>query len=134
MMLAREGNGKVEHAIYYLSKKSLPYESNYNLVKKTYLTMIQATKKLRHYFQSYRVQAISKHDPLIYLQQNPSYIGKLPRWLVLLTEFDIDYVVKKVEKGRAMIDFLAQNPMEGEQEWELEFLDGNQNPDMGDVF
>ena len=40
MMLAREGNGKVEHAIYYLSKKSLPYESNYNLVKKTYLTMI----------------------------------------------------------------------------------------------
>ena len=46
---------------------------------------------------------------------------KLTRWLVLLTEFDIDYVAKKVVKGRAVADFLAQNPVDDRQEWELEF-------------
>ena len=49
--------------------------------------------------------------------------GKLARWLVLLTEFDIDYVARKVIKGRAVADFLAQNPVNDEQEWELEFPD-----------
>ena len=39
-MLAQEGKGKVEHAVYYLSKKLLQYESNYSLVEKTYLAVI----------------------------------------------------------------------------------------------
>ena len=47
--------------------------------------------------------------------------GKLARWLVLLIEFDIDYMARKVVKGRAVADFLAQNPIGDEQEWELEF-------------
>ena len=48
-------------------------------------------------------------------------MGKLARWLVLLTEFDIDYVARKVIKAIAVADFLAQNPIDNEQEWELEF-------------
>ena len=49
-MLAQEGPKDVEHAVYYLSKKFLPYEENYNLVENTCLIMIWATRKLRHYF------------------------------------------------------------------------------------
>ena len=41
----------------------------------------------------------------------------------MLTEFDIDYVAKKVVKGRAVADFLAQNPVDDGQECELEFPD-----------
>ena len=50
-------------------------------------------------------------------------MGKLARWLVLLTEFNIDYVAKKVVKGRVVADLLAQNLVNDEQEWELKFLD-----------
>ena len=64
-MLAQENREKAEHAVYYMSKKLLPYEANYSLVEKTCLAVIWATKKLRHYFQSYQVQAL--HDPLRYL-------------------------------------------------------------------
>ena len=53
----------------------------------------------------------------------PSLTGKLARWLVLLTEFDIDNVARKVMKERAVTDFLAQNPMDDGHEWELEFPD-----------
>ena len=66
-ILAQEGPEGVEHIVYYLSKKFLPYEEKYNLVEKTYLIMIWATRKLRYYFQSYKIQAVSKIDPLRYL-------------------------------------------------------------------
>ena len=114
-MLAQEGDDRIEHAVYYLSKKLLPYEAKYELVEKTCLAVIWAMKKLRHYFQSYRVQAVSRHDPLRYLQQTPSLTGKLARWLVLLTEFDIDYMANKVVKGRAVANFLDQNPIDDGQ-------------------
>ena len=45
-MLAQEGDGRIEHAVYYLSKKFMPYEVNYSLVEKTCLAVIWVTKKL----------------------------------------------------------------------------------------
>ena len=39
-MLAQEGEGKMEHAVYYLSKKLLQYEANYSLIEKTCLEVI----------------------------------------------------------------------------------------------
>ena len=54
-MLAQEGPEGVEHTVYYLSKKFLPYEEKYDLVEKMCLIMIWATRKLRYYFQSYKI-------------------------------------------------------------------------------
>ena len=84
--------------------------------------MIWATTKLRHYFQSYKIQDILKIDPLRYLFQVLALTGKIPRWLVLLTEFDIEYITTKAIKGRAVAEFLALNTVEGEEQWNLEFL------------
>ena len=49
----------------------------------------------------------------------------MSRWLILLTEFDIEYIMIKVIKGRAVAEFLALNAVEGEEQWNLEFLDEN---------
>ena len=38
-------------------------------------------------------------------------------------EFDIEYLSRKVIKGKAVADFLAQNLMDDNQEWELDFPD-----------
>ena len=72
ILVTQEGPKGVEHIVYYLSKKFLHDKEKYNLVEKTCLIMIWATKKLRHYFQSYKIQAISKIDPLRYLFQVPA--------------------------------------------------------------
>ena len=111
----------MEHAVYNLSKKFLPYEEKYDMVEKTCLIMIWATMKLRHYFQSYKIQVVLKIDPLRYLFQVPALTGKMSRWLVLLTEFHIEYIMTKVIKGRAVVEFLALNTVEGEEQWNLEF-------------
>ena len=39
-MLAQESGGKDEHAVYYMSKKLLSYETNYSLVEKICLAVI----------------------------------------------------------------------------------------------
>ena len=46
---------------------------------------------------------------------------KMSWWLVLLTEFDIEYITTKVIKGRAVAEFLVLNAIEGEEQWSLEF-------------
>ena len=90
-------------------------EEKYDMVEKICLIMIWATKKLRHYFQSYKIQAVSKINPLRYLFQVHALTEKISRWLVLLTEFDIEYITIKVIKGRAVAEFLALNVVEGEE-------------------
>ena len=93
----------------------MPYEEKYDLVEKTCLIMIWATRKLRHYFQLYKIQAISRIDPLRYLFQAPAVTGRMSRWLVFLIEFNIDYITIKVIKRRVIVEFLAQNAIEGDE-------------------
>ena len=60
-----------------------------------------------------------------YLFEVPALTEKMSRWLVLLTEFDIEYITIKVIKGRAVGEFLALNAVEGKEQWNLEFSDKN---------
>ena len=43
-MVAQADEAGVEHAIYHLSKKLLPYEIKYDIVQKTCLAVIWATQ------------------------------------------------------------------------------------------
>ena len=58
----------------------------------------------------YLVHLISRLDPLRYLFDRPTLVGKLMRWLVLLIEFDIQYVSQKSIKGSVVADHLASLP------------------------
>ncbi|XP_070042775.1 uncharacterized protein [Nicotiana tomentosiformis] len=53
-------------------------------------------------------------DPLKYIFQKPMPMGKLAKWQILLSEFDIIYVTQKAVKGQALADHLANNPADGE--------------------
>ena len=69
-------------------------------------------------------------DLLKYLFEKPALSGRLSRWLILLAEFDLKYVVRKTIKESIVSDFYAENPIEGEDGKE-DFLDGVRN--MEDV-
>src|SRR3989442_1253439 len=122
-MLAQADKSGVENAIYYISKKLLPAEVKYNLIEKTCLAVVWAVRKLQHYFKSYKVTIVSKMDPMQYLYKTPTLAGKLSRWLILMLEFDIEFVTRKTVKGRAVAEFLAENPVEETDEWEFSFPD-----------
>ena len=54
---------------------------------------------------------ISRLDPLRYSFDRPTLVGRLMRWLVLLTEFDIHYVTQKFIRGNIIVDHLASLPV-----------------------
>ena len=47
-------------------------------------------------------------DPVKYIFEKPALTGRIARWKVLLSEFDIVYVAPKAIKGSTLADYLAQ--------------------------
>ena len=66
---------------------------------------------------------VSRMDPLRYLFDRLVLAGRLMRWLVLLTEFDIQYVTQKLLKGSIIADHLASLPVFDDRPIEDDFLD-----------
>ena len=64
---------------------------------------------------------MSKMDPMKYLDEASSLVGKLAKWLVLLIEFDVQYLTKKTINGRVVTEFLALNQIPNSEEIQLNF-------------
>ena len=69
-----------ENAIYYISKKILPYEEKYSPLEKTCVALVWATRKLKHYMLAYKVLLIARMDHLNYLMEKPVQYGKTTKW------------------------------------------------------
>ena len=105
-----------ENAIYYISKKMMPYKEKYSPLEKTYVALIWATRKLRHYMLAYKVLLIERMDPLKYLMEKCVQDRKTAKWVLLLSKFDIKYVTQKSMKGRTIADHLAHYSPEKDKE------------------
>ena len=66
---------------------------------------------------------MSKIDLIKHLYKAPSLVGKLTKWLILLIEFDVQYLTKKMIKERADTEFLALNLIPNLEEVQLDFPD-----------
>uniref|UniRef100_A0A2N9FKE8 Integrase catalytic domain-containing protein n=1 Tax=Fagus sylvatica TaxID=28930 RepID=A0A2N9FKE8_FAGSY len=115
--------GRKEQAIYYLSKKFTEPETRYLLVEKTCCALAWASKKLRQYMLYYTTWLVSRMDPIKYIFEKPALTGKIARWQVLLSEFDILFVARKAIKGQAIADYLADYPSEQLELMDSEFPD-----------
>ena len=95
--------------MYYLSRTLTGPELNYSPIEKTCLALIFSIKKLRHYMQAYMVHLIALTYPIKYLLSKLVLSGRLARWGLLLTEYEIIYIPQKVIKGQTLADFLADH-------------------------
>lgn len=63
---------------------------------------------------------ISKMDPIKYFQK-PALIGRVACWKMVLTEYDIQYVMQKAIKGSVISNCLTHQPIEDYQPMCLDF-------------
>ncbi|KAG8502290.1 hypothetical protein CXB51_001975 [Gossypium anomalum] len=105
-------SGRKEKAIYYLSKKFTECETRYPPIEKLCCALIWTTRRLRQYMLYHTTWLISKLDPLKYMMEATALNGRMARWQILLSEFDIVYVNQKAVKGSAIADFLASRALE----------------------
>ena len=83
----------------------------YVMIEYLCLVLVWAIGRLRHYMTEYSVCLISRLDLLRYLFDRLALTGRLMRWLVLLTEFNIQYVLQRSIKGSIITDHLASLPI-----------------------
>ena len=66
---------------------------------------------------------VSHLDLFRHLFDRPVLTGRLMRWLVLLTEFDIQYVTQKPIKGSIVAYHLASLPLSDDRSIDDDFPD-----------
>ena len=66
---------------------------------------------------------ISKMDPIKYIFEKPALSGRIARWKMILTEYDIQYTTQKAIKGSVLVDHLAHQAVEDYQSMKFEFPD-----------
>ena len=115
--------GKKEHVIYYLSKKFTDYESKYPPVEKMCCALAWTAQRLKQYLLYHTTWLISKLDPIKYIFEKPSLLGRITRWQVLLSEYDIQYVSQKAIKGSIVVEFLTDLTKKEYEPMKFEFSD-----------
>src|SRR3954452_19184426 len=116
-------SGRKEYAIYYLSKKFTDCETRYSLLEKTCCALVWAARRLRQYMLNHTTFLISKMDPIKYVFEKPALSGRIARWQMILTEYDIQYTSQKAIKGSVVADHLAHQAVDDYQALNFDFPD-----------
>ena len=78
------------------------------------LTLISAVQKMRHYLIRKYIQVISRINPLRLLMTSPSLLNcRLAKWVILLSQYEMQFKPQKAVKGQVVADFLADHPVSG---------------------
>ena len=121
ILLAQEDNNNKELVVYYLSHTLISYEMNYSIIEKAFLAVVFASQKLRHYMLAHTTWLVAKIDPLKYLLNKATLIGRLAKWVMILRKFDIQYVEHKAIKGQVIADQLVDAPMQSSLPLNIDF-------------
>ncbi|XP_022888168.1 uncharacterized protein LOC111403774 [Olea europaea var. sylvestris] len=131
-VLTREENER-QLPVYYISKALLPAETRYSDMEKLALALIIVSRKLRPYFQAHSIQVLTNF-PLRQVMQKTDASGRLLKWAIELSEFDLTFRPRHAIKGQALADFMVEFTKAPEMEalmepaeppaWKL-FVDGS---------
>ena len=88
-----------EHVIYYLSRNLIDVELRYTHVEKLALDTIHAVQHLRYYILLRQTLVIAHINPFQFVLTRRMIGGKYNKWIVILQEFDLEFVSAKSKKS-----------------------------------
>ena len=84
-------------------------ETRYSPIEKLCLCLYFSCTKLRHYFLSVECMVVSKDDVIKHMLLMPILNGRVGKWILALSEFDLKYESAKAVQGQVMADFVTQH-------------------------
>ncbi|XP_057739694.1 uncharacterized protein LOC130956702 [Arachis stenosperma] len=121
---------KNQQPVYFVSKSLQNAELCYPTLEKVALALVFSSRRLRPYFQSHTI-IVKTGQPLRQVLSKPELAGRLIKWAIELSEFDIQYQPRGSIKSQHLIDFVAEltEPcsVTPSPKWSL-FVDGASNP------
>jgi hypothetical protein len=85
-----DGQVKKQALVYFISEVLSLSKKNYTKLEKVLYAVLMASRKLRHYFQAYRI-VVPSSQPLKDIMRNREATGRIGKWAAELNEFTIDY-------------------------------------------
>ncbi|KAF8109335.1 hypothetical protein N665_0098s0063 [Sinapis alba] len=73
------------------------------------LAVVTSARKLRPYFQSHSIVVLT-YLPLRTILQNANQSGRLSKWVIELSEYDILYKSRPAIKAQVLADFIVEIP------------------------
>ena len=99
-VLARESqDGQLP--VYYVSKST-----RYSSLEKLVLAIVTASKKLKHYFEAHSIHVKTNYS-IKSILRHPELTGRMSKWVITLSGYDIAYQPRTAIKSQALADFLA---------------------------
>jgi len=130
LVLVQEQN-QVQRPIYFVSKVLQGPEVRYQALEKAALAVVFSARRLRHYFHSFTV-VVMTDLPIQKVLKKLDVAGRMVKWAVELSKFDIRYEPRGPIKGQVFADFVVElssgvTPSEGlDFRWVLS-VDGSSN-------
>ncbi|KAL0400248.1 UNVERIFIED_CONTAM: Transposon Ty3-I Gag-Pol polyprotein [Sesamum radiatum] len=127
-VLIREEDRK-QLPIYYVSKVLNGAEGRYTPIEKMALALVVTARRLCPYFLSHLV-GVKTNTPLKQTLGKPDTSGRLVKWAVELSEYDISCLPRTTIKAQALVDFVSEmtemtiKDASQDQKWLL-YVDGS---------
>ena len=96
-VLFRYVKDKEQRLVYYVSKTMVDAETRYSKIEQIALALISVAWKLRPYFQAHQVTVLT-NQPLKSILHKPDLLGRMMRWAIELSEYEIKYQLRLVMK------------------------------------
>jgi hypothetical protein len=83
---------KKQVPVYFVCKVLSPSKRNYTELEKVLYTVLMASRKIRHYFQSHHI-IVPSSQPFKDIIRNREATRRVGKWTAELNEFTIDFIV-----------------------------------------
>jgi ribonuclease HI len=106
--LIQEFEGK-ERVVAYLSRKLLDPETRYSAVEKLCLCVYYSCTKFQHYLLNAECVVYSKFDVIKHMLSMSILNGRIGKWILALSEFELRFESAKAIKGQIIADFITEH-------------------------
>jgi len=77
------------------------------MIEKVALALLTTARRLRQYFKAHTV-IVRTDQPIRQILGRPDVVGRMMKWSLELSEFDIHYESRKALKAQVFADFLVE--------------------------
>ncbi|XP_072062188.1 uncharacterized protein [Arachis hypogaea] len=111
--------GKTQQPVYFVSRVMQSTEQKYLRIEQLALALVITARRLRHYFQSHTI-IVRTNQPLRQILTKPELAGRLIKWSIELSEFDIQFQPRSALKAQILADFVSELTQDEHNKfWEL---------------